>query len=182
MINFVKTTTVIELIGLCFIILLLPVSAFADRQTVAGWIEHGKLLPEDICFNAKLDTGALTASLHAINIEYFERGNQQWVRFDILINDENYHMEREVVRTVRIKQRIESLQSPNNSSVIERPVVNIDLELGGQLHTIGVGLTNRGNLEYPLLLGRRALITFALLVDASKQDLLPMTREFGCID
>ena len=51
-------------------------------MVIAGWLEYVVLEPWDIKLRAKLDTGAKTSSLHALNIERFIRDGQSWVRFN----------------------------------------------------------------------------------------------------
>lgn len=38
-----------------------------------SWVERGQILPEHVTVKFKLDTGALTSSMHAEDLDYFER-------------------------------------------------------------------------------------------------------------
>ncbi len=51
-----------------------------DKQTV-GWIEKALIYPGGVPFDAKLDTGAATSSINAVDIEKFDQDGQEWVRF-----------------------------------------------------------------------------------------------------
>jgi hypothetical protein len=42
-----------------------PAAAGGDDQPVRGWLEHAHIEPSGISFDAKLDTGARTSSIHA---------------------------------------------------------------------------------------------------------------------
>ena len=53
-----------------------------DKE-ILGWIETALVTSERIKVKAKLDTGAKTTSLHAINIKRFKRDGRRMVRFTI---------------------------------------------------------------------------------------------------
>ena len=59
---------VVQLIGVSD-----ALSSGKDKQVV-GWVEYVTILPENIKIKAKLDTGARTSSLNAVNMVEFERG------------------------------------------------------------------------------------------------------------
>lgn len=131
----------------------------AHRQML-GWIEWLVLEPAGIRVKAKLDTGAKTASLHGENIEPFERDGEEWVRFDIPIakvrdvekTDDapqfrGLRIERPVSRDVLIKRQ--------NAEPQRRFVVALPFCINGREHTAEFSLTDRGNFNYPVLLGRR---------------------------
>ena len=49
-----------------------------------GWREWVALTDWDVPYvKAKLDTGARTSSLHAFELESFDRDGEEWVRFEI---------------------------------------------------------------------------------------------------
>src|SRR5262245_57528057 len=87
---------------------LLAVTAQAQPRVV-GWVEDAVLLPEKVMVKAKMDTGALTSSLDAKDIEPFKRDGQKWVRFTVELTDaktgENVAstFERQVVRNVKVR-------------------------------------------------------------------------------
>jgi hypothetical protein len=122
-----------------------------------GWVENAYLLAPDIELRAKLDTGANTSSLDARIIKRFRQWGRRWVRFAVTHPDTGKEiiMVRERVRTIGI------VQHEGGNDV--RPTVSIELCLAGRQHEIEVSLVDRGNFNYPLLLGRRALQDFAIV-------------------
>ncbi len=51
-----------------------------EPMIIMGWVEMIRLTSDGPYLKAKLDTGALTSSLHAVNIEYVKKDNQKMVR------------------------------------------------------------------------------------------------------
>ena len=147
--------------------LVLCAHAVADVR-VFGWLEWAYLEPDHIRIKAKLDTGARTSSLSAVEIEDFQRDGRTWVRFQVPISASNgdgartqvIRMERPLVRDVLIKA--------HRGAAATRPVINLDLCLGGMIFTTPVTLTDRSRFNYPLLLGRLALAGRAAVDVAQK--------------
>jgi hypothetical protein len=83
--------------------------AFAATQQVLGWVEEGLILPENVAVKFKLDTGALTSSMHAEDVERFQKDGEDWVRFNIELQDidtneqVNSQLERKVERAIKVR-------------------------------------------------------------------------------
>ncbi len=60
---------------------LLALPVMAAEPTLYGRYENIKAVDVGQTFKAKMDTGALTASLSARDIELFKRDGDDWVRF-----------------------------------------------------------------------------------------------------
>lgn len=126
-----------------------------DPLIIMGWIEIMGISPEGPYVKAKLDTGALTSSLHARDIEYFKRDGQRMVRFIVDVTcvksgeKNEIPFEKPLKRNVRIRQ--------HQSESMRRPVVTMDFCIGGRMHSTQFSLTDRSNFNYPVLLGRRFL-------------------------
>lgn len=132
----------------------------ARSEQILGWIENALITSERIELKAKLDTGAKTTSLHALNIERFKRDGRRMVRFDIE-DPEGGRMltlERPLVRSVRIKESVSDEPS-------RRPVVELWLCVGEIGRKLEVNLVDRSRFNYPLLIGRNALAE-SILVDS----------------
>lgn len=133
---------------------------------IFGWVERVELLDGMLSVKAKLDTGAVTSSLDATEIQRFRRGGKRWVRFTVTDPDsgESMQLEKLLERNVRIVRHDGEYQ--------RRPVVNMDICLGGFHRSVEVNLIDRSNFIYPMLLGRSALDGIAL-IDSSSTFLNP---------
>ncbi|EHL31946.1 hypothetical protein LDG_6116 [Legionella drancourtii LLAP12] len=99
--------------------------------------------------------------MHATNITEITIKGVPYLRFTVPTKNGDYTFECEYKGRVKIKVRA----GENGSEVlphapIKRPVVLLSLQLGDQIKTIKVNLTNRKRFLYPILLGRDAIIAF----------------------
>lgn len=154
------------LIKLLSIVLLVskPVVAKPDKpMMIAGWLELVVLAPWQIQLKAKLDTGAKTSSIHAEEIERFKRDGTEWVKFALPKGKRKKSVERvieaPVVRNVAIKR--------HNLPPVIRPVVELEFCINDRYYQAEFTLADRGNFNYPVLLGRRFLKN-NVMVDASE--------------
>lgn len=141
-----------------------PVSP--DPVRVYGWRENVIIDGMKDELLAKLDTGALTSSIHAEETELFERDGKKWVRFIVLDTRKEKpvrsRLEAPLVRTARIKE-------PNAESVA-REVVRLSFQIGDRKMRGEFTLNNRSNMLAPVLLGRSVLKDLGL-VDAERTHL-----------
>ncbi len=130
----------------------IPMLASASTyQQIFGWIEWVSFPDIGLRLKTKLDTGAETSSLHAMNIVRFKRGGERMVRFD-LENPESgevFTVELDLERSVRIREHDGSYQ--------RRPVVEMWICIGSLRMQIEVNLVDRTQFHYPFLLGRSAM-------------------------
>ena len=102
---------------------------------------------------ARVDSGAKTSSMHAINIVRFTRENEHWVRFEVHPLQKNrkvtVHCE-----AALIDQRVIKSSSGDKE---QRPVIRVPLSLGDTSWEVEVTLTNRDSMGYRMLLGREAM-------------------------
>ncbi len=138
-----------------------------------GYVEWVVMQDTSLRLKARLDTGAKTSSLHAVNIEPFERDGAEWVSFQIPLGDHEdqptegeldhedviLEFERPVERTVLIKRK----GAPSQ----KRYVVMMDFCIAGTTHTTQFSLTDRGKFSYPALLGRRFMRDDNILIDSA---------------
>lgn len=123
-------------------------------KVIAGWVEKVTVVSAASVAKAKLDTGAKTSSIYAINVENFERNGGRWTRFDLVVTDVNdkekvVSLERKRVRKVRIKGEGDDYD--------RRSVVMLPICFDGRRYDVEFTLANRSNYIYPVLLGREFL-------------------------
>ena len=126
----------------------------ANPERVYGWIEEGILLPENIAVKVKLDTGALTSSMDAKDLERFRKNGEEWVRFNVKVKDtktkkvSNALFERRVERNVKVR---------GAGGAEHRPVVMMTMCIGDKIYKEEFSLKDRGDMNYPVLIGRKTL-------------------------
>ncbi len=124
-----------------------------DPVRVYGWREYIEVEGLEEKLLAKLDTGALTSSIHAEEKELYERDGKKWVRF--IVSDprakepKRTRIEAPLVRVARIKE-------PNAESEM-REVVRLSYQLGNRKLRGEFTLNNRSNMLAPVLIGRNCL-------------------------
>jgi hypothetical protein len=133
----------------------------SDGKILLGETEYATLFPGDLRLEARIDTGATTTSMHAVDIKTFERDGQRWVRFTTLTDrGGEITLELPRVRHVRIKGEGDEYE--------RRPVVEMDIQIGNLRQKVETTLTDRDNYHYPLLIGRNFLRDHAV-VDVSRK-------------
>lgn len=116
-------------------------------------------------FTARIDTGAATSSLNAIDIQEFERNGQQWVKFHLFdgkeaIDDKTW-LEAPVLKHVKVRQA-------TVSKAQRRAVIELWIKVGKIHEKVQFTLADRTQMKYPVLLGREFIRDIAI-VDVSKQ-------------
>ncbi|MBP8156801.1 MAG: ATP-dependent zinc protease, partial [Flavobacterium sp.] len=116
---------------------------------------------------ARVDSGAKTSALHAINIAPFKKEGQNWVKFDINPIQNN------VKTVIHCEAPLVDKRVVKSSSGFreERYVIQTNLEIGNSNWLIEMTLTNRDSMGFRMLLGREAM-SGRVLVDPEQQYLL----------
>lgn len=116
---------------------------------------------------ARVDSGAKTSALHAVNISAFEKDGEKWVKFDVNPLQNNG---KTIIRceAKMVDKRIVKSSSGSRES---RYVIKTTLVLGETSWDIELTLTNRDSMGYRMLLGREAM-GGRILVDPEKHFLL----------
>ncbi|RJG12343.1 ATP-dependent zinc protease [Pseudomonas cavernicola] len=149
---------------------LMALPVLAAEPTIYGRYEYIKLPEINQTFKAKMDTGALTASLSAKDIESFKRDGEEWVRFRLATKgaDDTVY-EHRLARISKIKSRADEEDGEEDPEVVKRPVVDLQMCLAGVTRTIEVNLTDRSSFNYPLLIGAKALREFDAAVNPARR-------------
>jgi hypothetical protein len=119
-----------------------------------GWREWATLPDLGIeTIKVKLDTGARTSSLHAVDLTRFERDGREWLRFGVHPN------QRSVRNVVYAEAEMVDERWVRNSGGHRelRPVIETRIGIGGASWDIELTLTRRDEMGFRMLLGRQAL-------------------------
>jgi hypothetical protein len=149
---------------------LLALPVMAADPTLYGRYENISVPEIGKTFKAKMDTGALTASLSAKDIELFQRDGDDWVRFRLATTGAgNKVYEHKVSRISKIKSRAEGDEEDEDVDPVKRPVIDLELCLGDKKRTVEVNLVDRSHFNYPLLIGAKALREFDAAVNPARR-------------
>ncbi len=147
---FERVTTALLLIST-----LLP-PTHAQSKEVFGYVERLHIREASLIMLAKLDTGADTSSIHARQLQEFEKDGAPWVRFEI----RNFQGEvREITAPV---VRVAKIKRPSGPAQ-RRIVIKLGLCLGEMFQEEFVSINDRTKFDYQFLLGRSFLAGNAIV-------------------
>ncbi len=131
------------------------------EKVIVGNIERASL-PELGFFDvdAKIDTGADSCSIHCNEIRIDQEN--ETVHFKLLDNFHPDYSEKEIIMPIFRIKRVKS----SNGKVQERVFIKTNVMLGGKAYLTSVSLTDRKEMKYPMLIGRKFLAK-GYLVDVS---------------
>ncbi|KQH85974.1 ATP-dependent zinc protease [Vibrio furnissii] len=142
------------------------------HEVVLGEIEKVTIDTLKKNFDARIDTGAATSSLNAVDVEEFERNGKNWVRFHLSdetgAKDDSAWIEAPILRYVRIRQ------STSDQSE-RRAVVELWVKLGDIHEKTQFTLADRSQMSHPILLGREFIRDIAV-VDVSRKYIQTETK------
>lgn len=116
--------------------------------------------------SAKVDTGAYTSAIHYHHAEIIDKEGEEVLHFTLLdpthpeYNDKSFYFSKFRRRVIK--------NSFGQSE--ERFVIETDIKIFGKIYTTEFSLSNRGNLKFPILLGRK-LLSKGFIVDVSRTNL-----------
>jgi hypothetical protein len=137
-------------------------------KITVGWREWLSLPELGIDrIKAKIDTGARTSCLHAINIEEYEVGGEKWVKFQA------QPMQDDAQTLITCKGKVKERKYVTSSSGQKelRYFVETTLHAGKCSWPIEISLTSRSTMKFKMLLGRTAMEN-RIVVDTALSHLL----------
>ncbi|PKF79501.1 ATP-dependent Zn protease [Vibrio sp. vnigr-6D03] len=143
-----------------------------SQTIVLGGIEKVKVDTIKQQFDARVDTGAATSSINAVDIQEFERNGKTWIKFHIsddkTAKEDQLWIESPVIRYAKIRQS-------TSEETERRPVVELWVQVGKIHEKAQFTLADRSQMSHPILLGREFIQDIAL-VDVSKSYLQSETK------
>ena len=121
------------------------------EKRAVGWKEHVALPDLKIkSVIAKIDTGANVATIDAANIKFITKNDIKYVKFTVKKRNNTI---RKTSAPLAGFKRIKS----SNGDVEKRPYIKTDILMDGITKNIELTLTDRGPMDYTMLIGRKAL-------------------------
>jgi len=111
--------------------------------------------------DAKVDTGADSNALHCDDIIIDDDNNVHFTLLDEV--HPSYHGKKMILPLYKVK-KVKS----SNGVVQERPSIKVRVKMFNKEYSTVISLTNRADMKYPMLIGRRFL-SGKFLVDVSKE-------------
>lgn len=151
--------------GFILLFLGIPVAVHAseeqvDGKRVYGWVEKAIIMPLGATVKMKLDSGALTSSIHAKDVEISKSDDGDWVSFRLVLEDtgSGEKLFRRIDKPVHRYAIIRGAAGEER-----RAVVKMDICIGDTVYNEQFTLNDRSDMLYPVLIGRRTLEHMGLL-------------------
>ena len=127
-------------------------------------MDFPELLLKDI--ETKIDTGAYTSSIHSREIEEVVVDGELSIRFILMDPSHSSYNEKEFISKNYTKRTIKN----SFGTTEQRFAIKTEIKLFNETFPIELTLSERGEMKYPVLLGRKFL-TKRFIVDTSKKNL-----------
>jgi hypothetical protein len=131
-----------------------PKSRLTIAPIVIGWREWVALPLLSVArIKAKVDTGARTSALHAIDIRYVERQGRTWVAFAV------HPRQRDAKKIVHCEAPLIERRFVTDSGGKRtlRPVISTVVEVDGRAFEVELTLIARDDMGFRMLVGRQAI-------------------------
>lgn len=171
-----STTSVLEpnlapgiFLKVIFLIFFVFLSLNSEAQLLKEKVLIGRVewveLPElKIKHKARIDSGAKTTSIHAINIEEVEQRGELFVKFQTVDSEG---------RRVDLLRKVDTTQRVSNTAgaVTKRYVIKEKVKMGSLEREILINLNDRSGMDYKFLVGRNLLLG-RYIVDVARSHVL----------
>ncbi|WP_024872710.1 ATP-dependent zinc protease [Tolumonas lignilytica] len=138
-----------------------PGKTTPDGKMILGETEWIYVEEANGNFMSRVDTGATTSSISAHDVTVFEREGRRWVKFIMPIDGgKEINVEVPFVKYIRIRQA---------NGLEDRPIVRMTIRLGSVTEKADFSLTDRSNMDFPVLLGREFMKDVAV-VDVAREN------------
>ena len=114
-----------------------------------GWREWVLLPKYNLKLKAKIDTGARISSIHASNIQVYQKRKVDIVNFRLFHLKSSFEVETKLIDYKKIKSSFGETEL--------RPMIHLDIQIGSEIWVTEITLAQRFNLTYPMLIGRSSL-------------------------
>ena len=114
-----------------------------------GWREWVFLPSYNLKLKAKIDTGARISSIHASNIQVYQKRKVDMVNFRLFYSKSSFNVETELIGYKKIKSSFGETEL--------RPMIHLEIKIGSETWVTEITLAQRSNLTYPMLIGRNTL-------------------------
>lgn len=125
-----------------------------SKLPAVGWREYVALPSLGIDrIKAKVDTGARTSALHAINILYVTRGGSTFVKFEV------HPKQRSTKRLIHCEAPLleERYVTDSGGKRTLRPVIGTEVLIATKLVRVELTLVSRDEMGFRMLIGRQAI-------------------------
>lgn len=119
-----------------------------------------------IGIDIKIDTGAYTSAIHCHNITTTAIAGIETLSFTLLDPTHTQYDGKEYTTAKFTEKRIKSSFGISE----KRFIIETEIELFDKIYPIELSLSERGEMKFPILIGRRFLMG-KFIVDSSKYDL-----------
>lgn len=126
-----------------------------ERMDIPEWFLFG--------LEAKIDTGAFSSSIHCHRIEAFIKNTLEWVRFSLLDPEHEAYNNKIFELPISDVREVKS----SNGLTESRYFVRARIQLNDRIIDTELSLTDRSEMKFPVLLGRKFLMN-RFLVDVAK--------------
>lgn len=121
--------------------------------------------------DAKIDTGAYTSALHCCDIALIEENQKSILCFKLLDPSHPEYCE----KLHKVEQYTEKDIKNSFGNMERRYIIKTRLKIGLRTIKTSISLSDRGNMRYPVLIGRK-LLQKRFIVDVNETYLLSIQK------